>query len=535
MTDNNINDLNEYKDILYSLSLELQDNYHNFTSFYIFENILLNTNTNLLYKRDNYSKIGVFWEEIGYISDYTKEGDYLIYFLNSANLSNTIIEDPKFSQDLDNFLFYEKKPKERIYTNYIKLLHYISNNYEFILRRLYLIYEEDIYNDFKVYIGAKMTKYKILDNAGAILYIVSYIIVIIFLFHSNQIIIKNIIFIFLDFNEEGFKNKNNFSNMNLKLNGIKQLIEDFDLNGFEKYNKNEIYINKSLYNNENNRTINKKEESIKKSIKNSEKESYDKMSINSIGRNKFLDGKNKGQNNSSYNNLYASNSQLFKVDIKNNSNELDKNLALNINTKKINEENEDNIQELILNSSNKTCILWIIIYFITLTILIMSLIFFSYYKIIFNMKMNSDVDAFFINMRGITDRYSILFYSFNIFRTLLIFPGSEKKKQFEEIMEKIEKYYEEENKKFLEIRATKLMKIHFYRVTHLLDELTESKNNSTEKIKNLICDDNISCKEYLNSKNNIFDSGMDFGFKSALTYIYLICFGIIKISKIDII
>ena len=66
------------------------------------------------------------------------------------------------------------------------------------------------------------------------------------------------------------------------------------------------------------------------------------MINNSKTRNKVLDVKSRGNtNNSSYNNLTASNSQLFKNNIKNDSKKdyVDKKLDFNItpNNKKFNE------------------------------------------------------------------------------------------------------------------------------------------------------------------------------------------------------
>ena len=60
---------------------------------------------------------------------------------------------------------------------------------------------------------------------------------------------------------------------------------------------------------------------------------------------------------------------------------------------------------------------------------------------------------------------------------------------------------------------------HFYRTTQYMIKLAESKNNSTEKLKNLICQNFTSCNNYFDSENNIFDSGLDFGFRSAMTLI----------------
>ena len=133
--------------------------------------------------------------------------------------------------------------------------------------------------------------------------------------------------------------------------------------------------------------------------------------------------------------------------------------------------------------------------------------------------MNDDVDIFFINYELVTNRYNILFYSYNIFRTMIIFPEGEKKRKFEEIMENMEYYYEEENNKYLNIMSSIIMIKHFYRTTKYIIKLTESKNNSTEKIKDLICGNYVSCQNYLDSENNFFDSGLDFGYKSAMTFI----------------
>ena len=545
LTDNNINEDNEFQNILNSLSSGLQENFHNFTTFYIIENVLLGTNVNLIYEKQTFYKIRLFWKENEYYSDYTIDGDFLNYNLFLINITKAKGKEPEFIQDLQNFLFYKETSDslEKINTVFIRILYYMCNNYEFVYRKLYLLFQEDVYKDFKIYVGGKMTKYKILENLGIILNSLFYFIMIIFLFYSNQIIIKNITFLFIDFNEDGYKNKKEDYIINLKLNELKQLIEDFNIKIFEKYiqNKNKIEINTTLYKNDSIIITNKKENKKNSTTNNTEKESCDKNTINSISRNKLLVRKNKGTNNSSYNQLTSySNSQIFKNNLNNNSSKIDKNLVFNSIQKPRdnlvirNEENEDYINEMILNSSNKNIILIIKVYFIIFSILFFGLIIFSYYKIFFNTKMYNGIDEFFIDFVGITDRYTILFYSYNIFKTLLIFPEGEKKRKFEKIMEKIDNYYEEENKKFLKIRANDIMITYFYRTTNFMDFLTESKNNSTNNFKYLICEDNISCRKYLDSEFNIFKSGIDFGFKSALTIISNMYLDYQKLNKSDI-
>ena len=514
-TDNNINKEDELQNTLTIITSGLQENFHNFTTFYILENILLGTDVKLIYQKETFYKIRRFWEESKYISDYTNEGDFLNYYLYVINITNVKGKEPEFIQDLKNFLFYKEKSdtKEKINTIYIRLLYYICNNYQFEYRRLYQIFQDDVYNDYESYAEKEMMIYLVLDILGLIFYFICFILVICFLFVSNQIIIKNLIFLFIDFNKEGYKNKNKDVSSNLKLNEIKKLIEDFNLFRFETFldNLNRININKALNNNDN---------IIINDQKESEKNSIDKMIKSPKGRNKFLDRKKRGTNNSSYNYLSASNSQLFKDNL-NASVKINKNLSFNTkqNNKKKDEENDQIIQDIILNKSNTIFLPFIIVYSAILAVLLIALIIFTYYKITFNIKLNEGTKEIYIDSAGITDRYSILFYAFNIFRTLLIFPEGEKKRKFEEIMQNIQNYYEEENNKFVNIRASEGMIKNFIRTTNLMNHLMEGKNNSTETLKNLICELNISCQKYLDSKNNIFDSGLDFGFVSSLTYI----------------
>ena len=537
-TENNINSDDEFQLILNSLTFQFQANFHNFTTFFIAQKILLGTNADLMFKKENFSKIKIFWKEIKYISDYTIEGNFLSYFLYSLNISNIKYikaQNPDlYQKDINKFISYKETidNKEKINTSFIRLVYYICNNYEFILRRLYDLFEEEIYNDYKIYVGAKMFIYKILEITEIILTIVNYIIIIVLLLYSNKAIVKNIILLFLDFNDNNYKNKKNDSKTIYKLYEIKKIIEDFNLKRFDKYientNKNDINLlsYNSIENKENNNknvSLISSNESKKNSNYNLGKESIDKMfSYAKTRNNNFADFKNRGnKNNSSYNNLSGSLSQLIKINSKKDSIKDDKKLDFNIshNNKKSNEENEVNIHELIINSSNNIYILIIIIVFVILSIFTIGLIIFNYYKLYTNIKMDQDVDVFFIDLVVITNRYNILFYSYNIFRTMIIFPEGDKKRKFEEIMENMENYFEEENNKYLNIISSEVMVKHFYRTKRLMLNLTDSKNNSTEKLKDLICGNFVSCQNYLDSENNFFDSGLDFGYKSAMTFI----------------
>ena len=143
-------------------------------------------------------------------------------------------------------------------------------------------------------------------------------------------------------------------------------------------------------------------------------------------------------------------------------------------------------------------------------ILVLSLIKFA---IIFGLK--EGFDGFFNDYTVILNRFSLLHYYFNIFETLIIFNDDEIKNKLKIVMDNITENYEEEENKYTKIL---LNNIHKYQETKLLfNLLKETKNNSTEIIKEKICEKEKECINYLDSKYNIFDSGIDFSYKSCIS------------------
>ena len=55
-------------------------------------------------------------------------------------------------------------------------------------------------------------------------------------------------------------------------------------------------------------------------------------------------------------------------------------------------------------------------------------------------------------------------------------------------------------------------------VSQLLELLQYNKKDSSEYIKNIICSNLTSCQNYLKSEDNIFYSGIDYGFKTCFTF-----------------
>jgi hypothetical protein len=252
-----------------------------------------------------------------------------------------------------------------------------------------------------------------MEACGLIFYIIFFITVMLYLYFSSNIIIKNIIYLFLDFSEEKY-NKNRSSNnmIIIKLIEFQSIIDDFDIKSLEKYSKKLDSLNKNKIKYSSNKEgINifntnidtlTNHEGFKSAItgdnnNNSKKRSSINEKTNndtSLKGNILLDLKNKSLNNSSHNYLFQGNSQFLKEKLNNNSSMNDNNDILsnkndissnkkfksfstiknrikqnrifnNVieNTNKENEkEDHENFQYLMLNKANRASVLMIKIY-----------------------------------------------------------------------------------------------------------------------------------------------------------------------------
>ena len=84
-------------------------------------------------------------------------------------------------------------------------------------------------------------------------------------------------------------------------------------------------------------------------------------------------------------------------------------------------------------------------------------------------------------------------------------------------MENMNNIYENESVKFNEM-LSKYIK-DYPETNTLINILKDNKNNSTNILKDTIYKEQQPCINYLNSDFNIFDSGVDFSFKAAITQI----------------
>ena len=555
---------NEYV-VLTNLTNSLKVRYHDFTNYFLSYNLAIGHDFNLIYQYRNFSKLRGYWQEIQYESKFTSELDYVIYNILSYNPYHSSYDENLI--DFKNLLFFKDRTetKEKINGVYVKLLYYLSSNYEFVYKDLFQEFEDEIYESHRNYISTNLNIYIIFEALCLLLYIVFFIIIIFYLYYYNNIIIKNIIFLFIDFSEDLY-DKNKFDNINniitLKLKELQYVIDDFDIQLFKKYIINIDNLNNNNYNNSKNDEVDNfnikndtnhknlqelekkinnhetlRQPSLRKQLSKNSNKNINEERSNSNKNNLLIDMKNKMANNSSHNYLVESNSSLFKNKLNNHSINLSNELLYNnkneqnlINSKmniakqkidnnKLNENKtieQENIHDMLLNGSNKTLILKCKIYFILILILIIIVIFFLSYKFKYILSFENKYQVFFNDLSVITNRYVQIYYYFNTLRTLLIFPDGKKKKIFENILENLNELYEKENTRFNEIS---LKRIKNYKEINKLFKIIKDTQNDTNFLKETFCLNDYNCENYLDSEYNSVNSGIDFAFKSFMTQV----------------
>ena len=562
--------------ILYALTNGLKERYHNYTIYFYDYNLAINHDINIIFNKRNFTKLRGFWQEITYESDYSMELDYVIYNILSFNSSELLTSENL--KDFQNFLYFTDRSqiKEKVNCAFVKLLYYLCSNHEFVYKGIYKDIESSIFNSYIKFVNKQSNIIILSEIIGLLLYIIFFSTVFLYLYFSNTIIIKNIIFLFLDYNEKNYDQIkiNNINKINLKIIEFQNIINDFNLNLFERFGTNIDNLNNNKYiksinkNNSNSLSTDSESISIGNNFTKKLSKRYHNFKGNNLSKpsNKNLiekhdnknnanilsDLKKKSANNSSLNYLVESNSQFFKDNLGSNSINgskdilSSKNNMNNINVKNsfsnhnMNNNNSSdhkieeiiNRQDIILNHSNKSLVLMIKIYFIIIALLFIVAIFFIILKLIFMHSYNNKFKLFFSDLTVLTDRYMQVYYYFNILRTLLIFPEGSKKKKFEDILENIHSLYEEENNKFNEILTYDIY--NYPETLALINKMRDNKNNSTNAIKEIICPENSAndgCSLYLNSDYNIFDSGIELGFSSSISEIYNFFMGYKKLNN----
>ena len=371
------------------------------------------------------------------------------------------------------------------------------------------------------------------------------VIILIYLYYSNSIIIKKLIFLFLDLTEEDFsKRKNNSLPITLKLLKFQKLLNDFDLKMLNKYSNYLDNINNNQLEKKKITFVNKKENN---KISNERKENkhthLSNKNLNSISSISPKTKRGKNNNNSSCYYLAKTDSYLTKEKLNTNStksrgeilenlskqNILSKNKSLkniiliqkyknNNNLKEnINFNLKENYQEAILNKSNKTIIPIIKLYLIIIISFLFVIIIYTAFKIINNYYLNNQCLIFYIDFTIITERYYKIYYYFNVFKTIIILNSNDLRwKNMMNIMENMNKEFEQIDNDYHEVLSHS--KNYYNKVKKLIELLNYNKNDTNILIKENICRNNVICEKYLESPECIFNLGIDNVYNSITNY-----------------
>ena len=527
-----------------SYASDLREYYHFFQKYYIEYNLEMKDSFPIIYQKNKFLKLRGKWRESLYDSEYCSELDFVIHYLCLIEFDNiTDIE-----KDIDIFLFYQNRTdrNEKISSSFIKLTFYFSVNYENIYKKIYENINSEIYSSYTYYSNKSTLTNYAFEITSILLYSIFFISCYLYLYYSNLIIIKNILFLFLDFSQAQ-EEKNLNSNYNYYVNIImnklvkfQKLLNDFNLSNVKMYFD---FLNKK---NNNNDITERNENSIE--IKSKESQ----MDINSIQKD---DIKTQKTNNSSQNILLGTNSSLSikklnqeskKKKIKENNDpnltskllsykkllktpsihksgiiKLKKERSINKisnNTSFMNNDLKTNFIEAILNKSNIIIIYIIKIHFVIITFFIILIIVYSIHKIRNNSIFITQYERFYSDFSIIEERYSYLYYYFNTLKTLIVFNYNEERwTKMKLILEKMNSKYETMTNNYNHL-LSKNMKF-YNEVNKLFEIFTYNKKDSAEYLKNNLCKNETSCKNYIISKDSIFDSGIDFGYKSCFSFI----------------
>ena len=209
---------------------------------------------------------------------------------------------------------------------------------------------------------------------------------------------------------------------------------------------------------------------------------------------------NKNNNNSSKNLSFDSN-----INDNNKNKELDNNL-------------DGNYQEAILNKSNKSTILIFKRYYIIMIIISILMLIFCIYKIRNDYLYTKESSRFFTDFKVIATRYADLYYYFITLKDLLV--SNEKDYRGKNcliVMESMMDCFDKSNNDYFDVLLLEKM-TYYSKVKNLFEILQYNKNDSSRYINDNVCGNITTCQDYLKTKENIFSSGIDNGYRTCFIY-----------------
>jgi len=557
----------------------LKESFHYFTNLFYEYNLEIDHDFNLMFKKRNFRKLIGFWEEKDYTSEYPAEMDFVIY--NIYSILDIDEDNAETMNDIENFLFRygfdHRDNKTKVHSNYIKLIYYFIVNYELTWIDIFNEIDNSIYDNYKKYVDTKMHKYYAFDIIGIAFNIIFFWIVIVYLYYSNEIIIKNIIFLFLDFTEDTFKlmRHTNTKIMMIKLFEFKACITDFCLEQLHIYaknlekigqNKNNSFAfqttytgldsafgrsesisseNKSIMSNKDRKSFKKledsfsKKESLKDNSKNLIKDdpSVSNSSVNYLNRTNstFLKEKLNSNNNSSnlisnsYQNSTLSNNastsnkftnSFISKNINSTKDRNDTNVPNNKLYRRSKKENKTEVKNTIEMSEpiqdiilNKSNKSYILLIKIYTIITYILMLIIIVYSLFKYLK-TIQFHGNFENMFNVFNVTTNRYSLLNYYYNTLKSTIIFPMEEQRRSLDNLFVVFEEANEQYEKVINNQLNGL--TRVKFILDLIKDGKSNSTEIMYEYICNDIPICQRYLGSEYNMIDTGIDFLFKTCL-------------------
>ena len=479
---NDINTIEDYKNLIAENSLSFDKCSHLFYEYYVkHKNILKEEYKELLEER-LFKKIQIDFENKTYLSDFISQSQYAFrYAYNLASFDkNEDIESDVYMILFDNYLNNEEN---QVKSSFGIELFYLMVNYESEFKYYFNSFQTSLEDCFESFSTRESKIYLILEIFGIMIYIIFFSFVLIFLYYENKAIFSNVLNMFVDFTQEGnysFKNQRDNFIIKNKIEEYINLTKSFTVSNLQKYNSD-------INNNSTPKILNTKKP-ISRKLTAKLKSSNILLNLNIKGRtNSEQVSINASSSINLKKNSSAKNIKRLPSEKKKTQNSTLQHLNSTL-TKDGNQLNEDiepvtanNILIYMKNPGIKS-----IKYFCVLIIIFLSLIFIYFFlKIEYSLSYIKDIKNIFKDFGQLTYRYTLSYYYYNSLRVLLISKNNGQENVFENyslILDNIKK----NNQEILNYR------IKSFKKTYELYSLLKVPWNNTS-IKEKVCGSNLKC------------------------------------------
>ena len=532
LEDESITTSDDYRMLIKNNAKEFEESYHYYYVSYVDLKTHLNEELTSIYSIKNFSKITNTFENVEYNSTFLQEVENLaflsIYSILTQQLSIEQIRE-NFGIFFNGSFLYEPLIYTKITCYSIKTLYYLTKNFNSVFYKYFEEMQEEAQLKFDSYSNQSKRIYTIIEIVGFVLYSVFFGINLIYLHHTNHIIFRNIMNIFIDFTQEGpYSFKNHYDNLIIvkKINEYRAVLIDFNMKNLDKFNEK---INK--------------QNALSDSIltENFEDKSLERIDIdNNYPAGSILTPKKSPRRNNTQQtndtktaNTNATKSYFLKLN-KNNNNIISKlNEKPNKGRNNTNNTNEDKTSgnlysktkdfkkeiideelntEIILNKTYNDGIIQIKILNIALLGLYIIIIAYFFIKLFMSLNFCSDIKRIFNDFGSITSRSSLVYYYFNSLKILLLVPKFGDPNIFKNMKNVV-------NQQTLEINEVlKYNIINYKNCQEAFNYFQESKSKMGDYFIHDGCKNDTLCVQVFNSSYNLYLNGLTTTLDAILLY-----------------